>query len=252
MAKIGDMTYFNDGYSDVPSAEEYKEVEQLIALAEDFAQLSQKTVYIFDYYKREFIYVSDNFLDIMEMNSRSISTNESAFCPNTMSESDAMQLVEQSNEIFNFMKRLSLSDRKHFTYSFSMSFSHPNLQFKRYYQVNTKMIKFRPNGDMWITLYVVSVPTKNRRYQLTATNHFTNEKWLFTKGEWQIYKLPALSNQEKQMRIYSAMGYTIDTISAKMNRSHDSIKTYRRSIFKKLEVDSISEAINFALLHHII
>lgn len=39
MAKIGDMTYFNDDYSDVPSAEEYKEVEQLIALAEDFAQL---------------------------------------------------------------------------------------------------------------------------------------------------------------------------------------------------------------------
>lgn len=252
MAKIGDITYFNNEYLDVPSENEYKEVEKLIEFAEAYSILAQKTTYIFDYYKRSFLYVSDNFLDLMEMGGNEIESNSTEFCPNSMSNDDADMLVNHSNEIFKFMKRLPETERRNYTFSFPLIFNGDRKGVKRFFSVRTKMLRFRPNGDMWLTLYVVSLPTKNDAHNLMAFDNKGNRRWIFNGTNWDRQDMPKLTDNERQMLMYSAMGYSALEISEKIARGIDTVKSYRRSIFKKLEVDNITEAVNYALANHLI
>lgn len=48
------------------------------------------------------------------------------------------------------------------------------------------------------------------------------------------------------------MGYTMNEIADKINRSFDTVKSYRRTLLEKLEVANISEAISFAINYRLI
>ena len=63
---------------------------------------------------------------------------------------------------------------------------------------------------------------------------------------------PELKEMEKEVLKLSAMGYTMNEIADKINRSFDTVKSYRRTLLEKLEVANISEAISFAINYRLI
>jgi DNA-binding CsgD family transcriptional regulator len=65
------------------------------------------------------------------------------------------------------------------------------------------------------------------------------DRWITLEGV-------KLSIGEKEVLLLSAQGKTVEDIAKIVNRSKDSIKSRRRTIFEKLEVKSISEALAFA------
>jgi DNA-binding NarL/FixJ family response regulator len=69
----------------------------------------------------------------------------------------------------------------------------------------------------------------------------------WTKGE-----TIALRPEEKQVLTLSAQGYTMKEIAELMLRSFDTVKFYRRQIFKKFNVQSITEALTFAINYGLI
>ena len=50
----------------------------------------------------------------------------------------------------------------------------------------------------------------------------------------------------------SAQGFTELEIAARINKSHNTLKTYKRNLFRKLQVDNITEAMMFCLNHALI
>ena len=56
----------------------------------------------------------------------------------------------------------------------------------------------------------------------------------------------SLSQQEKQVLILSAQGYTVPQIADRMCRAVDTVKTYKRALFERLGVRSITEALTVA------
>ena len=62
-------------------------------------------------------------------------------------------------------------------------------------------------------------------------------------------KRPELKDMEKDVLKLSAMGYTMNEIAGEVNRSFDTVKSYRKSLFEKLGVNNITEAISFAMNH---
>jgi DNA-binding NarL/FixJ family response regulator len=69
----------------------------------------------------------------------------------------------------------------------------------------------------------------------------------WTKGE-----TIELRPEEKQVLTLSAQGYTMKEIAEQMLRSFDTVKFYRRQIFKKFNVQSITEALTFAINYGLI
>jgi DNA-binding CsgD family transcriptional regulator len=48
------------------------------------------------------------------------------------------------------------------------------------------------------------------------------------------------------------MGYTTQEIARLMFKSFDTVKGYRKSILEKFDTDSITEAINYAMIYRLI
>ena len=70
--------------------------------------------------------------------------------------------------------------------------------------------------------------------------------------KWTEMDRPELKEMEKEVLKLSAMGYTMNEIAEKINRSFDTVKSYRRTLLEKLEVANISEAISFAINYRLI
>jgi len=63
---------------------------------------------------------------------------------------------------------------------------------------------------------------------------------------WQERSNFTLRPQEKQVLILSAQGYTVQQIADKLCRAIDTVKTYKRAMFERLGVHSITEALTVA------
>ena len=64
--------------------------------------------------------------------------------------------------------------------------------------------------------------------------------------QWMERATVTLRPQEKQVLILSAQGYTVPQIADKMCRALDTVKTYKRALFERLGVRSITEALTVA------
>ena len=62
----------------------------------------------------------------------------------------------------------------------------------------------------------------------------------------QIQAFKKLTSSERTMLQLSGLGFTNEEIAGKMFRSVETIKTYRRSVFRKYNVDNITQAIHMA------
>ncbi|MCM1521903.1 MAG: helix-turn-helix transcriptional regulator [Muribaculaceae bacterium] len=51
---------------------------------------------------------------------------------------------------------------------------------------------------------------------------------------------------EREILSLSTQGLTVREIAAFVNKSEDTVKTYKRAVFEKLGVDNISQAVSMA------
>ena len=69
---------------------------------------------------------------------------------------------------------------------------------------------------------------------------------------WEKRIAPILNETEKEILTLSMQGLTITDIAERIHRAVDSVKSARRRLFEKLEVNNISEAISYATNYKLI
>ena len=63
---------------------------------------------------------------------------------------------------------------------------------------------------------------------------------------WHTCEAITLKPEEKQILTLAAQGFTTKEIGEQLFRSENTVKFYRKALFEKLEVTSITEALAFA------
>ena len=71
----------------------------------------------------------------------------------------------------------------------------------------------------------------------------------FNKHQWEKKCVPVLTDNERLVIEHTAQGFTAEEIAVKMCKSLDTIKTYKRQLFQKLDLDNISEALMHSINH---
>ena len=74
-----------------------------------------------------------------------------------------------------------------------------------------------------------------------------NKLWRLENGLWKEYPGVELTENERSMLRLTVGGLSIEKIADRLLRSSETIKSYRRFVFKKLEVGNITEAIMMAI-----
>ena len=110
------------------------------------------------------------------------------------------------------------------------------------------------HGVFWMVL--CSIHPTYRKETGEAILRIKGEKvyyqYDFSSHKWLEKTIVELTDKEKAIITLSAQGYTEKEIAAKMYKSHNSVKTYKRTLFRKLGVNSIAEALMYSLNNHLL
>ena len=113
---------------------------------------------------------------------------------------------------------------------------------------------YKKDGSVWMTLGIVSPVSRKEIGEviLRIRGERIYYQYDFARHKWIEKCIVDLSDKEKSVLTFSAQGFTEREIAKMMFKSHNSIKTYKRSLFRKLGVNSIAEALMYSLNNHLL
>ncbi|MFU2126155.1 response regulator transcription factor, partial [Ornithobacterium rhinotracheale] len=235
------------------SEKELKQTYNYLATIEAFSRVTYSSVYVIDYQKKGFDFVSHNPLFLCGHSPEEVQEMGYAFYFKYVPEEDLELLLKINTTGFEFFHKIPVDER--LLYTLSYDFHLRNNEGKTVL-VNQKItpIYLTDEGKIWKAICVVSISEKKNSGNITLYKKGRNIKLVYNiEGDyWKEEERLKLSEREKEILIYSARGFSIAQIAEAIFVSADTVKFHRKKMFEKLGVSNISEAIFFATNNQLI
>lgn len=254
LAHLANMTDIKDFFiasNTVSNAPDYDSnvLSTLVQTVEAFARVTYQSVYLIDYYRQEFLYVSDNPLFLCGHTAKEVKELGYRFYLEHVPEEEQKMLVELNSNGFKFFDTFDNVNK----YQCSMSYHFHLNSGTKSKLINHQLtpILLTEEGKIWIGMCVVSLSShKTVGHVEFHKNGLRNYwKYSFEGHRWKECEGVSLKEEELEVLRLSATGLTMTEIADRMYRSLDSIKIYKRHAFNKLGVANITEAISRATLN---
>lgn len=222
---------------------DYSRVDEYVKSAEAFSRTSYQSVYIIDYFKQNFLYVSPNPMFLCGLTPEEMCRLGYRFYLEYVPEDEQKLLLTLNSAGFSFYNDIPVGERKgwYFSYDFHI------VNQGRKILVNHKLtpLAMTSDGRIWLALCVVSAATHTEAGHIEMHHAGTPDFYEYNpvSRRWNKRQTPILTDGEKSVLTLSIQGYTMAEIADKICLSPDTIKKYRQNIFHKLDVKNISEAI---------
>lgn len=245
MTQVDDFFILSNYVHDI-SEEEYKKADLLIKVFDALARTTYQSIYIIDYYRRNFLYVSDNPLFLCGHTSEEVRELGYMFYLNHVPATEQNMLTEINKAGFNFFDKIPIEERLNYTISYDF---HLKMN-KKEILINHKLtpVLLANDGRIWLAACTVSLSAYNSPGHIELRKAGSTEYWIYSleKHRWIENKGIVLNEKEKDILTLSAQGYTMNEIADKLCLAIDTIKFYKRRLFDKMEVKNITEALSFA------
>ena len=229
------------------SEEDQKQAVNYLESIDAFARTTYKSLYVIDYKKKGFDYVSDNPLFLCGNTADEVKEMGYAFYFKHVMESDLKLLLKINTIGFEFYESLAIEERKNYTISYD--FHLVNREGEKTL-INHKMtpLFMTSEGKLWKAIAIVSLSSENKSGNIKVTNNKNSSVFHYdiVGNYWKQTELIKLTNREKEILKHSTRGYTINEIAEAIFVSPDTVKFHRKKLFEKLGVANISEAITYA------
>ena len=209
------------------------------------ARLSYMSMYVIDYQRKAFEYVSDNPLFLCNHTPAEVMAMGYSFYFKYVSPEDLEMLIRVNEIGFDFFDRTPLEDRKNYSISYDF-----NLQTGREkILVNHKLtpIFITSEGKIWKALCVVSLSSNTTSGNILLSKTGEDSFWELSldTGKWNKMDKSKLSERELQIVRLHAQGLTISEIADRTFIAIDTVKFHRRKLFEKLQVKNMAEALAY-------
>lgn len=235
-----------------PSNSDYNMAISYIQVVEAFAQTTHQCVYIIDYYKQSFLYVSENPLFLCGQSAKSVKKSGYNFYADNVPPNELAMLLEINEAGFSFYNSIPIHDRLNYTIFYDFHLIQPN---KRLILINHKLTPLILDNEynIWLALCVVTHSSNNTPGNITIVKKGENKRFNYDLSckQWVMHKKINLTPQQKNILALSAQGFTMDEIAQKMALVVDTIKFHKKNIFKKLQVKNMVEAISCATIYNL-
>ncbi|WP_300687750.1 response regulator transcription factor [Chryseobacterium sp.] len=241
-------TFFN--HRNTISSVTDEEKEQQFSYLESikaFARATYTSIYVIDYMKQGFEYVSDNPLFLCGNTPEQVLEMGYAFYFKYVPKTDLELLLKINSVGFDFYEKITLENRLDYTISYD--FHIINKEEKKIL-VNQKLtpLFLNKDGKIWKAICIISISSERNSGNIKIYQNGENKVYHYRldRGIWETEKKAVLSKRELEILQLCARGYTINDIAEAIFISPDTVKFHRRKLFDKLEVGSITEAIAYA------
>lgn len=243
MNKIDDFFFSGNAVGGEP---DYGLADTFVRTAEAFANATYQSVYIIDYYRKNFLYVSPNPLFLCGMPAEEVKALGYQFYIDHVPAHELNMLLEINRAGFRFISKIPDSQKNRYTIAYDFHIVNGNNKVL----VNHKLtgLAYQPDGSVWLGLAVVSLSTHSGPGQVRMNCRGKSQFWEYDPDfhKWEQHPTPVLNETEKIILSLSIQGLTINDIADRAHLAVDSVKSARRRLFEKLEVNNISEAISYA------
>lgn len=233
--------FFSNIKEQVP-AEEYEHLKLMFRSLDATARLTNSSLFVIDFSKNEMIYRSSRLVFTDETTIRDIQRTSANPYWSLIKEKDFDLLLETRNAYLKTVHTLTIEQKLHHTFVIDY-----NIIIKqREYTVTQKFtpLLLRTNGELWLGLFTIT----------TSPHRICEHVYLFGEGFRYLYDYAKkkftltdesmrLTQTERAILQRSAKGMTSEEIAEDLFRSVETIKTHRKRLFRKLHVNSMSEAI---------
>jgi DNA-binding CsgD family transcriptional regulator len=235
--------------SEVDAAQLSNYIDAIVA----FTRTTNNSIYVIDYEKKGFEYVSDNPLFLCGHSAQAVREMGYEFYYKHVPAEDLELLLRINSAGFDFFEQIPILDRKEYTISYDFLL---NTSEGKPFLINQKLtpLFLTEKGKIWKALCIVSLSANQASGNIIIHRHGSNEKYKYDlEGNfWSTMDKIELSRREKEILQYSIRGYSINEIAEKAYISPDTVKFHRRKLFAKLDVANISEAISYATVNSLI
>lgn len=230
-----------------PSDSDYEKTKLFVQAADAFSRATHECIYIIDYHKQGFLYVSDNPLFLCGETSKNVLLSGYLFYATHVPEKDLKMLLKINEAGFEFYKKVPANDRLKYTISYDFHLTQPD---KRLKLINHKLtpLALDKEHNMWLALCVVKHSSSDTAGNIIVSKKDGSEifEYDLQSSKWEKKAKTKLTRHEKEILILSVQGFTMNEIAAKMFVTIDTVKFHKKNIFHKLDVKNISEAISCA------
>ncbi len=246
MADINDFFSFRNTVNSI-SDNEQKQTANYLEAIEAFARTTYKSIYIIDYQKKGFEYVSENSLFLCGHSAKEVQALGYAFYFKYVTKPDLDLLLKINTVGFEFYDIIPLEERKYHTISYDF---HLKNQEGKTILINQKLtpLFLTDDGKIWKAICIISLSNEQNSGNIKVHKQGSTKILNYDLQDdlWKEEERIKLSNREKEVLHFSTRGFTINEIAETIYVSPDTVKFHRRKLFEKLEVTNISEAIAYA------
>lgn len=246
MADMKDFFSFKNSVNEIPKGSQEQTLDYLEAI-KAFSRTTYKSIYVIDYQKRVFEYVSDNPLFLCGHTAEEIKEMGYAFYFKYVIKPDLDLLIKINTAGFEFYDKIPMEERKDYTISYDF---HIKNQEGKTILINQKLTPMflTNNGKIWKAICIVSLSAERQAGNIKIYKKGNNKifKYDLDGDFWKADEKIKLSPREKEILQLSTRGFTINEIAESIYVSPDTVKFHRRKLFDKLEVTNISVAIMYA------
>lgn len=244
---IGDFFRPFDQYPLFGSVD-YAKVENFIQAADAFSRSSHQCIYIIDYYKRGFLYVSDNPLFLCGETAASVLQSGYQFYFRHVPARDLDMLLDINEAGFNLYKTIPVADRLSYSISYDFHLTQPA---KTSMLINHKLtpLALDAQSNIWLALCAITHSSGKGSGNVVVSKKDGSKVFEYDLAakEWKPRDKVLLSIREKEILALSMQGFTMKEIAEKLFISLETVKFHRKSIFQKLKAKNTSEAISYAI-----
>lgn len=242
---VGDFFTKSNSVYDITD-EDYHKIGLLINSAKAFARSTYQCVYIIDYFKQSFLFVSENIAYLCGLTSDKIKDLGYNFYLNHVPLEEQKMLLEINEKGFDFFNEVPIANRLDYTISYDFHIMHGR-KLKLISHHITPMVLTK-EGRVWLALCTIALSARNApgHVIMRDANSKSYYEYSLDKHTWIKQDGITLSETERDVLTLSAQGYTMNDIANKLYKSVDTIKTCKRVLFVKMGVKNIVEALSYA------
>lgn len=235
-------------------SENYRKVKYYVEALQALTKLYDLSFYIVDYYKKSFHYVSPNPLFLSGYSQEEVLNLGFDFYPLCVPPDDLELLFLLNEAGFKFFYNLPVSRREKATISYDFRLKHKDNQ--SLIMINHKLspLVLTDDGNIWMAICLVTLSTRKEPgdVHIIMQDDKTRYNLNIEEKTFEPVKTQKLTNREKEILKYIAIGISTNAIVKKLGISDSTVKNHKTKILKKLNAKTSTEAVFNAIKQNLI
>ena len=229
------------------SDEDYARTAPCVAMADALSRSTNHSIYLIDYNRRNFLYVSPNPLFLCGRMPEEVRRLGYAFYFEVVPPDDLQRLMDINEAGFRFYYAQPVERRTGLTIEYDF---HIRTTDRHTLLIHHKLtpVLLDPQGNIWLALCVVSLAPTRTVGDALFTDKATGDRYVYSFAARRWHKQPVLTlnDRERDILRFSVQGLSNAEIGETLCIDANTVKYHKKRLFEKLHAENITEAVGIA------